>query len=95
MEQQKCAMAEFRKSNVFNESWNFIEISYWKFFISNIQPRHTSTALAAHLSAAAHRLGSTAITDALCLCFIEQCLNVNMAKINANSRWQSCVNQIS
>ena len=44
---------------------NVIETSHWKVLISDILPRHTSTALAAHLCAAAHRLGSTGL--AYCL----------------------------
>ena len=40
---------------------NFIETSHWKLLICHILPRNTPTALAAHLCAAAHRLGSTAI----------------------------------
>jgi len=36
---------------------NFTETSHWKLFISEIRPRHTSTALAAP----AHRLRSTAL----------------------------------
>jgi len=41
---------------------NVIETSHWKVLISDIRPRHTYTALAAHLCAAAHRLGSTALS---------------------------------
>ena len=40
---------------------NFIlKLLIENFLISDIQPRHTSAALAAHSCAAAHRLGSTA-----------------------------------
>jgi len=61
VERQKCAVAEFSKLNIFNEVENFNETSHWKLLISNIRPRHTSAALAAHLCAAAHRLGSTVL----------------------------------
>ena len=44
---------------------NFIDTSHGKLFISDILPRHTSTALAAHLCAAAHRLGSTGLHNRL------------------------------
>ena len=40
---------------------NFIETCHRKLLISDIRPRHTFTALAAHLCAAAHRLGTTAV----------------------------------
>ena len=44
---------------------NVIETSHWKLLISGIRPRHTSTALAAHLCVVAHRLGSTALEISL------------------------------
>jgi len=40
---------------------NVIETSHWKLLISDIRPRHTYIALAAHFCAAAHRLGSTGL----------------------------------
>jgi len=40
---------------------NLIETSDRKLLFSDIRLRHTSAALAAHLCAAAHRLGSTAV----------------------------------
>jgi len=40
---------------------NFIETSHRKYLISDIRPRRTSTAPAAHLCGAAQRLGGTGV----------------------------------
>src|SRR6218665_3301706 len=46
---------------------NFIDTSHGKLLISDILPRHTSIALAAHLCAATHRLGSTGLDAVQCI----------------------------
>jgi len=63
MERQKCAVVEFRKSNVFNNSWKLV----LKLFIVNLWfptfGRGTLLLLLLHTSTAlvAHRLGSIAL----------------------------------
>ena len=76
---------------------NFNESSHWKLLISDIRPRHTSTALAAHLWAAAHRLGSTALktpraTTFKCWCY--QSVNANLIQ-NLHSRLFDYVSLVS
>jgi len=56
------------RPNVENEKFsmrveNLIKTSHWKLLISDIRPRPTSAALAAHLWAAAYRLGSTGLVQ--------------------------------
>jgi len=67
---------------------NVIETSHWKLLISDIRPRHTSTALAAHFCATAHRLGSTALRSlfrVIMTCHVQDALH-NVAKATLLSR---------
>ena len=61
MEQLKCAWLNLGNQTFSMRVENVIETSHWKLLISDIRPLHTSTALAAHFCAAAHRLGSTGL----------------------------------